>query len=215
MNDLDLNRAGATRAHAAVIADLRDLGDDQVSQPSLLPGWTVGHVVTHIARNADGHTHMLEAARRSEIAPMYPGGREQRTADIEAGATRYADELIADVVDSAARLETAWAAMQPEAWAGRGVTITGEMTMSELLFVRWREVVVHHADLGLGYSWMDWDEEYVRLDLGRLSMLWASRKPMGLTDLPTGAMGVPTRHRVAWLLGRAEIDGLDAAGIMG
>lgn len=215
MNDLDRDRAGATRAHVAVIAGLRDLGDDQVSQPSLLPGWTVGHVATHIARNADGHTHMLEAARRGEIAPMYPGGREQRGADIKAGASRSADELIADVVDSAARLDAAWAAMQPEAWAGRGVTITGEMVMSELLFIRWREVVVHHADLGLGNSWMDWDEEYVRLDLARLSMLWASRKPMGLTDLPTEAMGVPPRHRVAWLLGRAEIDGLDAAGIMG
>lgn len=215
MNDLDRDRAGATRAHGAVIADLRDLGDDQVSRPSLLPGWTVGHVATHIARNADGHADMLEAALRGEIAPMYPGGREQRSADIEAGASRSADEVIADVVDSAARLEVTWAAMQPEAWAGRGVTITGEMIMSELLFIRWREVVVHHADLGLGYSWSDWDEEYVRLDLARLSMLWASRKPMGLTDLPMEAMAVPPRHRLAWLLGRTEIDGLDPAGIMG
>ena len=215
MNDLDRDRAGATRAHAAVITDLCDLHGDQVSQPSLLPGWTVGHVVTHIARNADGHTHMLRAALRGKIGQMYPGGREQRNADIEAGATRSAEKLIADVVDSAARLEAAWASMQPGSWAGRGVTITGETPMSELPFIRWREVTVHHADLGLGYSWSDWDDEYVRLDLGRLSMLWASRKPMGLTDLPPEAMAVPPRHRLAWLLGRAEIDGLGPAGIMG
>ena len=58
--------------------------------------------------------------------------------------------------------------MPAEAWSRRGITIAGEETMSELLFIRWREADVHHADLGLGYSWSDWDPEYVRLDLVRL-----------------------------------------------
>ena len=49
----------------------------------------------------------------------------------------------------------------------------------------------------------------------RLTMLWASRKPMGLTELPAQAMSVTPHHRVAWLLGREHIDGLSAAGIMG
>ncbi len=31
--------------------------------PSLLPGWTRGHVLTHIARNADSFVRVLEAAR--------------------------------------------------------------------------------------------------------------------------------------------------------
>ena len=87
--------------------------------------------------------------------------------------------------------------------------------MSDLPFIRWREVAVHHADMGIGYSWADWDAEYVRLELGRLTMVWASRKPMGLTALPPDAIGVGPHHRVAWLLGRAEIDGLSPAGIMG
>ena len=215
MNDLDRDRAGATRAHVTAIADLGRLSDDHVSQSSLLPGWTVGHVITHIARNADGHTQMLEAAMRGEIGQMYPGGRQQRTADIEAGAKRAADELVTDVIDTMARLEATWATMPTEAWAGRGVTIAGEMTMAELPFIRWREVTVHHADLGLDYSWADWDEEFVRLDLARMTMLWASRKPMGLTDLPRAAIAVAPSHRLAWLLGRAEIDGLAPAGIMG
>ena len=87
--------------------------------------------------------------------------------------------------------------------------------MAELPFIRWREVTVHHADLGLDYSWADWDEEFVRLDLARMTMLWASRKPMGLTDLPRAAIAVAPSNRLAWLLGRAEIDGLAPAGIMG
>ena len=104
--------------------------------------------------------------------------------------------------------------MTSEAWSGRGEIITGEVVMTDLVFIRWREVAVHHTDLGIGYTWADWDAEYVRLDLVRLSMLWASRKPMGMTDLPPQALAVPPNQRVAWLLGRAEIDGLGPAGIM-
>jgi maleylpyruvate isomerase len=215
MNDLDRDRAGATKAHADVIATLQGLTDDQVTRPSLLPQWTVGHVATHVARNADGHIRMFEAARRGEVAEMYPGGREQRTGDIEAGALRSAAEIVSDVTATAAQLEAVWATMPDEAWSGRGITFGGEVSMADLTFVRWRETAVHHADLGLGYSWTDWDPEYVRVDLGRLTMLYASRKPMGMTNLPLEALSVSDHHRVAWLLGRAEIDGLPPAGIMG
>ena len=215
MNDLDRDRAGAAQAHAAVIATLANLRDEQVTQPSLLPKWTVGHVATHIARNAEGHLRMFEAARRGEIGPMYPGGREQRTGDIEAGADRPAMEILDDVTATAARLEAAWDAMPVAGWAGRGTTFTGEESMADLVFIRWRETAVHHADLGLGFSWSDWDAGYVRLDLIRHTMLWASRKPMGMTALPPEAVLASDHQRLAWLLGRAEIDGLAPAGIMG
>jgi maleylpyruvate isomerase len=215
MNDLDRDLAGATRAHDAVVDDLRLLTDDQVAQLSLLPGWTVGHVATHIARNADGQARMLEAAIRGEVGLMYPGGLDQRTHDIEAGSQRPAAAIVEDVATSAAQLESIWAAMPEQAWSGRGLSIVGEVAMRDLPFIRWREVAVHHADLGLDYSWSDWDDDYVRLELARLTMLWASRKPMGLTELPAEAMSVAAHHRVAWLLGREQIDGLSAAGIMG
>jgi maleylpyruvate isomerase len=215
MNDVGRDRAGAAAAHAEVIATLQGLTDDQVTRPSLLPGWTVGHVATHIARNAEGHIRMLEAAKRGEAGHMYPGGREQRTADIEAGVRRSAAEITADVTVTAVRLEEMWATMPDEAWPRTGIMIVGEASMADLVFVRWREAAVHHADLGLGYTWADWDAEYVRLELARLTMLYASRKPMGMTGLPPETESVPDHHRVAWLLGRAEIDGLPPAGIMG
>ncbi|HEY4610292.1 MAG TPA: hypothetical protein VIH06_13845, partial [Ilumatobacteraceae bacterium] len=62
-------------------------------------------------------------------------------------------------------------------------------------------------------TWEDWDEEYVRVELLRLTMQWASRKPMGMTELPREALAVSPHRRVAWLLGRTEIDGLPEAGI--
>ena len=100
---------------------------------------------------------------------------------------------------------------------GRGAASSpaGEVTMSDLPFIRWREVAVHHADLGHRVLVADWDADYVRLELHRLTMLWASRKPMGLTALPAQALAVPPHHRVAWLLGRAVIEGLDPAGLIG
>ncbi|MGH9095430.1 MAG: maleylpyruvate isomerase N-terminal domain-containing protein, partial [Acidimicrobiales bacterium] len=39
--------------------------------PSLLPGWTQAHVVTHLARNADGLVNLLAWARTGIQTPMY------------------------------------------------------------------------------------------------------------------------------------------------
>jgi maleylpyruvate isomerase len=214
MNVLDRDIAGATKAHRAVVATLRRLTDEQARQPSMLPGWTVGHVVTHIARSAEGHIRMFEAAARGEVARMYPGGIEGRAADIEAGSSRPAAQLLGDVETFVAELEATWAAATSEAWGGRGISVAGDVMIADLPFIRWREVIVHHADLGLDVAWSDWDPDYVRLELHRLTMLWASRKPMGLTELPAQAMRVDDHHRVAWLLGRAEIEGIGPAGIM-
>ena len=193
--------------------DLSGLTDEMVQRPSLLPDWTVAHTLTHIARNADSHVLMYQAAERGQVGTQYPGGIEQRNADIAAGAGRNAAELIADVVDSNARLEAAWAALTQEGWTGEGLSVFGPVPINDLPFRRWREAVVHHSDLGIGYSWREWPADYVRVELGRLAMEWASRKPMGLTTLPPIALGLTDRERVAWLIGRTTVAGLDPAGI--
>ena len=48
------------------------LTDSQARAPSLLPGWTRGHVVTHLARNADALRNLLTWARTGIPTPMYP-----------------------------------------------------------------------------------------------------------------------------------------------
>ena len=97
MNDLERDIAGALAAHRRLDADLAELTDADVRAPSLLPGWTRGHVLAHLARNADSHERMLLAAARGEVAAQYPGGRDQRAGAIEAGAGRPAAALVADV----------------------------------------------------------------------------------------------------------------------
>jgi hypothetical protein len=91
----------------------------------------------------------------------------------------------------------------------------GPVAMREVPTRRRTEVEVHHVDLGLGYRWSDWPTEFVRVEIQRLTMLWNSRQPMGLTGLPAAALGVTEHHRAAWLLGRADIDGLEPARLMG
>ena len=217
VNTIERDIRGATTAHGNLVTMLQSLTDGEARSPSLLPDWTVGHVLTHIARNADGFVLMTEAANRGEVGAQYPGGFEQRNADIETGSGRSAAELIADVTAACVRLEAAWAATTATGWEGTGQSPVGPMQINALPFRRWRETIVHHADCGLtgdkSFSWRDWPTDYVRLELEQMTMLYASRKPMGLTSLPAEALAVDDRHRLAWLMGRAVIDGLAHAGI--
>ncbi len=216
-NDLQRELDGVRAAHQTLATVVEGIDDEVARRPSLLPSWTVGHVLTHLARNADGMRSMLDAATRGEVASQYPGGAAQRSGDIEAGAARPAAELAADVVTSAAALEAAAAALTREQWAtGHGASFGGTTPIAEVPFRRRREVVVHLADLGLADHdpWLDWPADFVRAELGRMTMQWASRRPMGLAKLPPEAMAVPDQQRLAWLFGRTSIPGLEAADAM-
>jgi uncharacterized protein (TIGR03083 family) len=58
-------------ATGLLLATAAALGDAEVRGPSLLPGWSRGHVLTHIARNADGLGNLLRWARTGAETPMY------------------------------------------------------------------------------------------------------------------------------------------------
>ena len=51
------------QATAGLIDDVDRLTDAGAREPSLLPGWTRGHVLTHLARNAEGGVRLLAWAR--------------------------------------------------------------------------------------------------------------------------------------------------------
>lgn len=153
----EIELAGCVEAHRRLDAAIAGLTDDQARQPSRLPGWTVGHVLTHLARNADSVVRRLEAAERGEVVDQYAGGREGRAADIEAGAARPAAQLLADVAASSARCDEVCARVAPEVWERPTRGLGGEESPASFLaFSRWREVEVHHVDLGLGYEPTQW-----------------------------------------------------------
>src|SRR4051812_993952 len=80
--------------------------------PSLLPGWTRGHLVAHLANSGEALANVLNGL------PPY-ASQEARNADIEAGSGRSAAELIAAFNASTAALRALMAATFDEESAGR------------------------------------------------------------------------------------------------
>jgi maleylpyruvate isomerase len=160
----------------------RPLTDAWARGPSLLPGWTRGHVLTHLARNADAMVRTLSGTLRGEKVPGY-ASEEAREADIQAGAGRRAAELVADVSESAQRLQDTWSRLTDADWRREAVTREGPVPAVRLIGMRWREVEIHRVDLADGYGPGDWPASFVApllpalLDPRRIG----PRLPAGLT----------------------------------
>jgi len=154
--------ARVAEAHTRFLEAIRGLSDERARRPSLLPGWTVGHVLSHVARNADSHVRRTEAAARGEMVDQYEGGYAGREADIDAGAGRSAAELLDDVRRSAAAVDAAWRVVPADAWTARSRDASGrERPLFELPARRWQEVEVHVVDIDVGVTHRDWPEAFV------------------------------------------------------
>lgn len=187
---------GCQAAHSRLAAAINDLPDAVVRQPSLLPDWTVGHVLTHLARNAEAMVRRIEAATRGELIDQYPGGARGRAAEIEAGADRPAHELITDVRNWAQRLDAVFGSLPDDLWNHQVRSLQGsEHPIAQLPFHRWWEVEVHLVDLGIGLTPDDWTQQLVDRALPWLIA--------GLRDR------ADDRSLMAWMLGRSSPPNLD------
>ena len=189
------------------------MDDGQVAGPSLLPGWTRGHVLTHLARQADAISNLLTWARTGVETPAYPSA-QARADDIEAGAGRKIAEQVADIRGAHEKMADAAAAMTGEAWTF--VIPTRGQPAAALPWVRLREVEVHHVDLALAYTSEEWSDGFalrlLREIVGGSAAPDMVLRPYGLAHpltigTPTDAsptIGGPTRALAAWLAGRGD-----------
>lgn len=189
------------------------LTDDQVREPSRLPGWTRGHVLAHIAGVGNAAARQLEVAvADGDLLPYYDGGMAGRSAAIEAGAPASAADHVAAIRAAAARMAAVTADVTPgildRVTGARGRSVLG------VLELWWREVGVHLVDLDVGIDPTSWDVE-LRAHLARHL---AARVPRGMalelvaTDadehhvLGDGPDVVTLRGQatalIAWLAGR-------------
>jgi maleylpyruvate isomerase len=217
-------------ATGRLLATLAQLADAQLREPSLLPGWSRGHVLTHVARNADGLANLLRWARTGTEIPMYASS-QARSAGIEAGAGRAAAELAADLRESAARFAEQAASLPGDAWAVQVRALTGPaFPACEVLQRRWSEVEIHHVDLAAGYRPGDWPGDFIAATLPRVTgsftgrsdapacLVWADGAPSGTRIGPDRAGGSPLTvsgppaELLAWLLGRGSGAGLRVPG---
>jgi maleylpyruvate isomerase len=211
---LDRVADGQRRLEEAVDA----LSAEAVTEPSALPGWTRGHLLTHLARNADALVNLLTWARTGIPSPMYTSP-DQRATDIDAGAGRPLAEQRSDVRESAARFAEAAEALTDDAWSATVTSAQGrEIPASEVPWLRAREVWIHLVDLRVGVG-MDELPPDLAWALVRDVAGWMSARvgPESGTELTadghgTVVLGTPTAsgamvsgppHALAaWLTGR-------------
>lgn len=92
------------------------LTEHEMRSRSLLPGWSIGHVLTHLARNADAYARRLAGALNGEDVPKYAHGEEQRRREIADGAQRPFKQIIADLRTSISQLEGVFVASAAAGW---------------------------------------------------------------------------------------------------
>ncbi len=220
-----LQSVRASSAELVQDVEAQRWSDTDAATPSLCPGWTRGHVLTHLARNADGIAATLAAAMRDEIVARYPDGWDARNADIDAGADRPLATLLADVRESAQRLDRVLGALtDAEAW--QRPTENGHPAQYWLA-QRWREVEIHRVDLAGSYTPDRWPPLFVATLLPEVARTLAERTSgavqvsvvadgslspdtagaswsAGEGDDPVEVRG-PDWAVLAWLVGRASV----------
>jgi maleylpyruvate isomerase len=168
-----------------LLATAARLTDSEAREPSLLPGWRRGHVLTHLARNADGLRNLLIWARTGVVTPQYPS-QQARDDAIEAGAGRPAAVLLADLRESAAAFRAEAEGMPESAWQ---VSVHGmrgpEHPAWHTLCRRLSEVEIHHVDLAAGYQAADWPGWFAAQCLELVAAAFGER-----ADVPAARLAV-------------------------
>ncbi|WP_328790958.1 MULTISPECIES: maleylpyruvate isomerase family mycothiol-dependent enzyme [unclassified Streptomyces] len=187
------------------------LDNAALAEESHLPGWTRGHILAHLARNADALVNVFEGR------PMYESATA-RDADIERDAGRTLEEHLTDLRDSAARF---MATTEPDQDWSRTVELRNGVTdlAANVPFRRWVEVDLHHVDLNIGYELSDLPDEFTEREIDFLADRWSGRPevpPVALVATDgrrrrTGSAGDPAvtvsgtaAGLLAWLAGRGD-----------
>ncbi len=133
------------------------LSDEELAAPSLLPGWTRAHVIAHLTLNAEALERVLTGRRRGEQRTMYDS-QESRDADVEALARAGQPELRDRFFAATTCFEKAYGAMTEEDASAHFERTPGGQVIKvgNAPLMRLREVEIHHADLGAGYTAADW-----------------------------------------------------------
>jgi maleylpyruvate isomerase len=212
-------------ATAGLIMDAERLTNADARQPSLLPGWSRGHVLTHLARNAEGGVRLLGWARTGVPGYEYPSVAA-RAAAIEEGAGRPAAVLVADMRRAADALADAAAQMPPAAWQNLVTWTTGQQTPATMVVrSRLAEVLIHHVDLGVGFGPGRWPVTFVQDTLNVVVRVLNDRSLAPLTARLSatdtgrsfqlngaaehaGQISGTEAGLLAWLLGRSTGAGL-------
>ncbi|WP_405578316.1 maleylpyruvate isomerase family mycothiol-dependent enzyme [Streptomyces sp. NBC_01190] len=203
--------AALDRGHRRLRDLLPVITEDTVRAPSALPGWTRGHVLSHIEGVGLALARQARYAPRGRLIEVYDGGRPARDAAIEAGSRRGAAVLRPALADALDEIEASWSAVGPADWARPVRYRDGVLLDAGLAW--WRELEIHTADALLGPGPADWAPPFAahvveflarRVAGGVRLTLTASDGPWSWTrgtGTPVAVSGRLT-DLAAWLAGR-------------
>lgn len=174
----------------------------------VLDGFTGGHVITHLSREADRMADELFEATGRPVPPI----DAERQWDVDLGGLRPAAVLIEDFVESSARLQEAMAGVHDWSSLTDGIR--------EIPGRRLVQLLVHHGDLER--SWETIPEEDAAIAVSQLSTVLAAEvgdirfviqpdRPLVASEPGDGETVITgdARALLAWASGR--IDGADTS----
>ena len=208
-----------------LLGSVRSLSDAQVAGATLIPPWTRGHVLSHVARAADSYRRLLAGAIDGVEVPQYPS-MAFRAEQIEDGARRSVAELVEDVTHSSALFDQMMRTLPEPAWAATVRMRPGELrSPAALPLIRLREIEVHHVDLDVGYRFADiapdtagWIIDDILMELGRrgqVPSIWLKATDTGLTRAlgeQSALISGTQADLLGWLAGRTPGAGLSVDG---
>lgn len=157
-----------------LLATVDRLSDGDWAADSGCMGWTRGHVIAHLALNAEGLGSAVRGLLAGTPTLMYAsdGARDADIATLAVAEPAYVRERLrtsaGHLADAVADLTTLSEDATFERTPG-GV----RMRAHAVPLLRLREIEIHHADLRAGYAHADWPAEtavgFLELDADRFT----------------------------------------------
>jgi maleylpyruvate isomerase len=165
MDDRDLDPQSAFEllfeATQRLVRTVDGLDDEALDGPSGLPEWTRGHVVAHLALNAEGLAGVLEGLTAGQPTIMYPS-EERRNNDIGVLARADRSDLRDRFMAGTTYLAEAVDRFPDEHWPESFERTPGGRVMryAAIPGMRLREVEIHHVDLDAGFDPTGWSDAF-------------------------------------------------------
>ncbi|MGH3413097.1 MAG: maleylpyruvate isomerase family mycothiol-dependent enzyme [Marmoricola sp.] len=214
----DLERLGESTQR--LLHTVASISGPEWTAPSVLPGWSRAHVVAHLALNAEGMAGAVAAVLHGGSSPLYTSN-EDRDGDVEKLSGEPSAVVGERLERASGRLGTALSALTPDLMDAEIERTPGgpRFPVQGLARTRRREVEVHHADLGLGYTHGDWPTDFAIELIERVAHDRAGQGPLTLRASDAGrqwSLGEPGGTSVSgtvrdlgwWLSGRGGADSL-------
>ncbi|GAA3112112.1 maleylpyruvate isomerase family mycothiol-dependent enzyme [Streptosporangium carneum] len=141
-------------AHDRLRAATAEMTEEQARASIDLPGWTRGHVLTHLADLSRAFARQARYAVEGRTVEVYDGGRPTRDRNIEANHGREIAWLRDQLDGGLAELEEAWSVLGAADWDRPCAYRDSTLLATQLAW--WRETELHSVDLGIGYGSERW-----------------------------------------------------------